>query len=245
MRKCSLCDAKHYALGLCNKHYKQKNSTSTVRATRGLSTDERFAFYTSPSNPNGCNLWRGTAYGGYGRFYVGANHHEAAHRHAYREEFGDIPDGMCVCHTCDNPLCVNPQHLFLGTNQENTQDKVSKSRQSMVLDSEDVERIVADSRPTRAVALEFGVCTRTIGDIRNGHTRTHVTTPLDNLCIESYKSNRKLNISGENNASSKLKTADVLAIRSDVRSFRNISDAYGISIGMVSMIKSRKRWAHL
>ena len=52
------------------------------------------------------------------------------HRLAWICNFGDIPKGHCVCHECDNPHCINPEHLWLGTNQENTADKVAKDRQA-------------------------------------------------------------------------------------------------------------------
>lgn len=50
------------------------------------------------------------------------------HRLAYREFVGPIPEGMKVCHTCDNPPCCRPSHLFLGTDEDNTQDAISKGR---------------------------------------------------------------------------------------------------------------------
>jgi hypothetical protein len=50
----------------------------------------------------------------------------------YEKYIGEIPKGMLICHTCDNPICINPSHLFVGTSQDNTNDKVKKNRQSHV-----------------------------------------------------------------------------------------------------------------
>jgi hypothetical protein len=74
--------------------------------------------------PDGCWHWRGAAgKSGYG-CYAG----RAAHRVAYELRKGPIPDKMLVCHKCDVPRCVNPDHLFVGTNRDNMQDAANKGR---------------------------------------------------------------------------------------------------------------------
>ena len=66
---------------------------------------------------------------GYDRVFIKGGKTHGAHRYSYEYHIGPIPTGMFVCHKCDNPPCINPNHLFLGTNQDNVNDKVIKNRQ--------------------------------------------------------------------------------------------------------------------
>ncbi len=77
-----------------------------------------------PEPNSGCLLWLGPATEqNYGRFG-----HTYAHRASYERWKGKIPKSLFVCHRCDNTWCINPDHLFLGTAKDNTQDAVSKGR---------------------------------------------------------------------------------------------------------------------
>lgn len=78
---------------------------------------------------NSCWLWTAGKYGkGYGSYTLDGKN-QSAHRVSWKFVYGEIPEGLCVLHKCDTPSCVNPDHLFLGTNQDNMDDKVSKGRQ--------------------------------------------------------------------------------------------------------------------
>lgn len=100
-------------------------------AWRRLPWQERFWKYVEKTD--GCWWWRGACQGDrlrYGFMSAGSVARRIkAHRLSWELAHGEIPTGLCVCHKCDNPLCVRPDHLFLGTQKDNSQDMVRKGRQ--------------------------------------------------------------------------------------------------------------------
>jgi hypothetical protein len=94
----------------------------------GPNSETNFRKAIAVGEPGECWLWtNATDPGGYGMFKLGGNVRVAAHRLAYALDRGE-PGKSHVCHRCDNPTCVNPDHLFLGTAKANAQDKVQKGR---------------------------------------------------------------------------------------------------------------------
>ena len=95
---------------------------------RFKSLEERFWEKVDIQKQENCWNWVASKYSkGYGIF-VNNSHHIGAHRMSWILSHGEIPEGMFVCHKCDNTSCVNPSHLFLGTNQDNMTDMVQKKR---------------------------------------------------------------------------------------------------------------------
>lgn len=133
---------------------------------------------------------------GYGAFNIPGYKRVRAHRFAYSLANGVIPDGLCVCHSCDNRLCCNPSHLWLGTVADNNRDKMQKGRHrygprdfdkvnwargSRVgrsrLTEEDIPIIrsrLAKGETLRAIAKDYGVDNTSISQLKLGRTWSHV-----------------------------------------------------------------------
>jgi hypothetical protein len=140
----------------------------------------RFMARTDPGN-DGCWWWTGKpGTHGYGLF-GGDGYNGTAPVWSYRHFNGPIPEGQIVRHTCDNRLCVNPEHLILGTRKDNAQDAVVRGRVARgersglaVLTDEVVRQIRESVGSSRAVAQRFGVSKSTINRVRCGSHWSHV-----------------------------------------------------------------------
>ena len=121
-----------------------------------------------------CWLWGGAKNNaGYGNMNVGGKYYNA-HRISYQLFVGMIKKGLLVCHKCDNPTCVNPLHLFLGTPKENDADKIKKRRHMFgvkhpmsKLTEEQVLKIRKEEGSQQSISERYGVSRRLVGMIRN------------------------------------------------------------------------------
>jgi hypothetical protein len=143
-------------------------------------------FFAKVNKTDSCWLWTGCRTAGkYGYFSLGKL--MPAHRASWLIHNGPIPEGQCVCHRCDNPICVNPAHLFLGTHKTNAEDRNGKRREARgerhglaKLTEEDVRQIRALVDPNRyhngssTVARQFGIDRLTVNAIVHRKTWTHI-----------------------------------------------------------------------
>lgn len=150
---------------------------------RYMTTEERFWAAVQRGPADACWEWQGKRDRGYG--HLGVNGRRTlAHRYSYELHVGPIDDGLFVCHRCDNPSCVNPAHLFLGTAQDNTADMDANGRRvivrgeqsgSAVLTAQEALDIWRSEGRAADVGLRFGVSAGAVKSIRQGRSWAHVT----------------------------------------------------------------------
>lgn len=178
---CQECGKDFYVRpsNLHNRHGAPFCSRRCYDAARSRHTDDqvRERFWSYVERTEGCWTWKlSTASNGYGRFSPDGEIQVNAHRFAWEITYGPISDGLEVCHRCDNPACVNPAHLFLGTHRENMLDMVQKGRHfrpglehRAKLTREQVaeirHRYATEKISQRQLARDYGVSKATIGHL--------------------------------------------------------------------------------
>lgn len=142
-------------------------------------------FWRKVAKSDACWRWLGKPMSvGYGYFSTTSNGERKdgyAHRTSWEIHYGAIPDGLCVLHRCDNRMCVNPAHLFLGTRAENQQDAANKGRMphgpahwNTKLSEADVSTIIdriAAGETHATIASTYGVSRQAITNISIGRRR--------------------------------------------------------------------------
>ena len=189
---------------------------------------------------------------GYGTFR-GGDGEQLAHRYGWRMVHGQIPEGMVVCHSCDNPQCQNPAHWFIGTPRDNNDDKMRKGRHvagmapgerngNASLTATVVAQIIAlaeSGQTQKQIGQAVGTSQRTVGKILRGERWATVTGG-------EARSTPLRRVRGESHHNAKLTQAEADEIRARYRSGRvsqqAIADEYGIAQRTVSQIVRDLAW---
>ena len=191
--KCSVdnCNNKYYAKGYCEKHYQRvkKYGNPDAGIKNHASPEVRFFRFVDKKSDNECWHWTGHKLGNYGSFSIGAKSLGSvlAHRFSWSMHNNkEIPSGMVIMHSCDNPLCVNPNHLSVGTYMENTHDMLRKGRHTYiahvgekngksVLNERIVREIRASNKNHAELGRFYGISSSCVRGVRTGRTWSHIT----------------------------------------------------------------------
>lgn len=249
------CDKLPVALGLCDRHWhNNRNYGSPVATknhsgiTRKLSFETRFWMNVKKSDAESCWEWvAGADPDGYGAFKATHNgvNYTRAHRYSFALHHMHPVKGMHVCHSCDNPRCVNPKHLFLGTPHENMLDKIAKGRSNhpfgeaasrAVLSEEQARAILIDERPFAQIAFDYSVSTGTISDIKRRHSWAHLGP------TKGIKAKR---VSPRKGVSEKITPDIVREIRTSAERGIDLAARLGVTKATITDIRKRRSWAHV
>ena len=185
-KKCLLCDSQAFSRNLCKNCYMQKRRLGTLAKYKPVVT--RVSIETRVKKTRTCWLWTGdhSVYG-YGVVSSGrgkSRKRTQAHRYVYRLLVGPIPKGKILMHICDNPPCVNPAHLRVGTIADNQRDMVSKERNPCSLNhwngrlsDKQVAEIRRSTLTQSALARRYKVDPSHISRIKSGESRTRHLRP--------------------------------------------------------------------
>jgi hypothetical protein len=214
---------------------------------RGLPLADRMRRQTRVTD--GCWEWTGGVDNdGYGRIsgQVDGVRYQKAHRVAWvLHNQQPIPANMVVCHSCDNRRCVNPAHLWLGTQEENQLDKIGKGRHITVrgeahpeakLTEDQVRAILADARTHTEIAYDYGIKASTVSSIKTRKSWAH-------LDVESVaKAKRKGTRTGK---SDRITPEIVREIRETDTPGHMLADKFGVSRQLITNIRKRRCWNHV
>lgn len=214
-----------------------------------MSLEERFWEKVDRGEPDECWEWQASTYtSGYGSINING-YMTGAHRVAYELEHGEQPGDDWVLHHCDNKLCVNPDHLYLGDRSDNAKDAFARGLNSNEgernpranLTEDDVAEIrerASEGESQYDLADEFGIDQSTVTHILTGRTWSE-TLPDDWEWSTEPRT-------GEDNPNAKLTEDDVRTIRQRVdngETQAEVADDFDISSSYVSMIVRGERWS--
>ncbi len=206
-----------------------------------VSLEDKFWSFVDKKGEDNCWEWTGNLFKqGYGRMYHHSTKEPKAHRLSYMINIGNIPEGLLVCHICNNKSCVNPKHLYVGTNQDNSDDMKNSGRSltgekasASKLKEEEVLKIrelfAKSERSLEDLGYQFNISAGSIHAIVTGLSWKHVGGPVTKL-----------------NRGKKLNPKKAFQIRelfsSGDYTFKKLGELFGVSYVTIGGVVYGKYW---
>lgn len=242
-RKCNYCGKNYEGYG--EKYCSSKCSHKGKSVEHSKPIAERFWSKVDIKGKDECWEWKASRIRDrYGKFDGG----KLAHRISYEMSFGKIAEGLYVCHKCDNPPCVNPNHLFLGTQQDNVDDMLKKDRlptgikhpKSKFTDEQilEIKKLRTEGIPISLISEQFNISKGYIYNLCNGISRPRT----EQVHVP------KFDTSGINKPNSKLNDEKVIEIRrlhkEGIR-YIDLSKKFNVSISVIGNVVRNETWKHV
>ena len=179
--KCIKCESKILARGLCQNHYMQERRAGTLKP-KTKETATLYLFNRTSVLENGCWEWKKNKFNGYGRL-VREGQSWSAHAYSYTIFIGPIPDGKQINHKCHNRGCINPSHLYAGTQKENVMDMDFAGRRNQARGSkggnskinEDIAKQIFNHKGiARLIANKFNISISLVYAIKKKQIWLHI-----------------------------------------------------------------------
>jgi DNA-binding XRE family transcriptional regulator len=259
---------------MCQHHYKRFYDTGSYAkedlkrpmktlGVGGTSIRERLQKFSKTvtgkkTKGSYCIEWTGSfSNDGYGQTeYKGKNWR--IHRLAYIEAYGEIPEGKIICHHCDNRRCINPDHLYAGTQKTNAEDRVKRGRSNIKTGEEagaaklteaqaiEIIRRRKSGEKEKDIAKDYNISHWTVGDIYRGKK---CWRDIDRDSIQPYKEVRKDKAGRICNMTTKLTEDQVKEIKRLILSKKYSQNAiarrFNVSKKTIANIRTEKQWSHI
>lgn len=256
MPKCKVCEKEFHRIvtngrndpSYCTRECYDKDHFIWANASKEQQLERlKMLYEKNVIRQEGCWDWKGyIARTGYAEIGRSKNFHEKnAHRISWMIHKGNIPEGMYICHKCDNPKCTNPDHLFIGTHQDNDKDRDEKGRnvkgedvESSILKDQDIKEIktlLTQGKSCLEISRKYDVSHDAIKRINKNETWKHIPWPTE-IQGNGRDGPRKLSIQ------------DVIEIKKLLKlgvPCSKLGRDYGVTKESINAIKNGKNWKHI
>jgi transposase len=225
-----------------------------IKDTVILNTEKnRFYSKVLLPNENGCMMWTGCKSHQYGVTSV-KRRNVLSHRYSYKLHYNDIPNSLHVLHKCDVPLCVNPEHLFLGTASDNMKDMAKKNRSRKGdrhhnvkisdLQLNEIKEMLLNGTSQLEISKKYNVSQTSISHIKTGRTRNKLNDE-ERKIIDDIEYHKRKNIGVSKRKLNEEQVREIRYLLLQKLSCEKIAKRYCVYRTVINCIKSNKTYINI